>query len=108
MTVSAVRPWRSALQRDARFAASVFGPVLLSALRRLASIWRYEVIGCYFRNWVRFAVLIRPDGLCVAADAFLAKRHGPRRQHRYRSCPTKWLRHHCGALRDGDPGKGHS
>ena len=39
MTVSAVRPWRTALGSERRFPASVFGPVLLSALRRWASIW---------------------------------------------------------------------
>src|SRR5215469_16050526 len=44
MTVSAVRPWRRALQREACFPSSDFGPVLLSALRRLASICLYEVI----------------------------------------------------------------
>src|SRR6516164_955129 len=33
-----------ALRRDRRFPFSVFGPVLLSALRRLASICRNEVI----------------------------------------------------------------
>src|SRR6516164_3273822 len=43
MTVSAVSPWRTALQRYL-FSASVFGPALLSALRRLASICLYEVM----------------------------------------------------------------
>ena len=44
MTVSAVSPWRTALPRERCLPASVFGPVLLCALRRLASIWRNEVI----------------------------------------------------------------
>jgi hypothetical protein len=59
---------RLALQRDARFPASVFGPVLLSALRRLASICRYEVIGSCFR----FAVLTQPHRIRLAMDV-LAK-----------------------------------
>src|SRR5262249_13379212 len=57
MTVSAVRPWRRALQREACFPSSDFGPVLLSALRRLASICLYEVIGSQRPNWLRFVVL---------------------------------------------------
>src|SRR4029077_17245768 len=44
MTVSAVRPWRTALQRERRLPSSVTGPVLLRALRRLASICRKLVI----------------------------------------------------------------
>src|SRR5580692_6895710 len=39
MTVSAVKPCRTALRRERFFPASVFGPVLLNAFRRLASIW---------------------------------------------------------------------
>ena len=58
ITVSAVRPWRTALQRDTCLPSSVFGPVLFSALRRLASICLYEVIGNCFPNWLRFT-----DGL---------------------------------------------
>src|ERR1700722_18430925 len=45
MTVSAVRPWRSAFRRDCSLPSSVFGPVLRSAFLRLASICRNEVIG---------------------------------------------------------------
>ena len=44
MTVSAVRPWRTALQRERSFPSGVVGPVLLSALRRLASICLSELI----------------------------------------------------------------
>ena len=36
---------RTALRRDWRLPCSVFGPVLLKALRRLASIWRNDVMG---------------------------------------------------------------
>jgi hypothetical protein len=49
-----------ALQREACLPAPVFGPVLLSAFRRLASICLYEVMGSGFQNWVRFAVLLPP------------------------------------------------
>ena len=44
MTVSAVRPWRTALQRERRLPSDVVGPVLFSALRRLASICLSELI----------------------------------------------------------------
>ena len=44
ITVSAVRPWRTALRRDCWLPSSLLGPVLLSALRRLAWICRNEVI----------------------------------------------------------------
>jgi hypothetical protein len=43
-TVSAVRPWRTALQRERCLPSSEIGPVLLRALRRLASICLKEVI----------------------------------------------------------------
>jgi hypothetical protein len=36
---------------------SVFGPVLLSALRRLASICRDVVMGTHFPNRLRFEIL---------------------------------------------------
>jgi hypothetical protein len=39
-TVSAVSPWRTALQRERCLPSGVVGPVLLPALRRLASICR--------------------------------------------------------------------
>ena len=62
MTVSAVRPWRRALQRDARFPASVFGPVLGSALRRLASI-------CHaYQNRMNLVLLPRPPGDMFTAN----------------------------------------
>src|SRR6516165_7731689 len=63
--------WRRALQREACFPASVLGPVLLSALRRLASICRYEVMGSGFPNWVR-CVLLTPR-LYSAGDVFSAR-----------------------------------
>jgi hypothetical protein len=43
--VSAHNPWRTAFCRDRRLPSSVLGPVLLSALRRLASICRNDVMG---------------------------------------------------------------
>jgi hypothetical protein len=46
MTVSAVRPWRTALQRERCLPSSVTGPVLLVALRRLASICLKVVMEC--------------------------------------------------------------
>src|SRR5262249_56605679 len=99
MTVSAMSPWRTALPRDAFLPASIFGPVLLRAFRRLASIWRYEVMERHLPNWVRFEVLIPPYHFCLASDSFLAKAREPRRQHRYRSCPTTRLRHRSDAPR---------
>src|SRR5229473_7952492 len=45
MTVSAHNPCRTAFRRDWRLPSSVLGPVLLMALRRLASIRRNEVMG---------------------------------------------------------------
>jgi hypothetical protein len=50
MTVSAVKPWRKAFRRDRRLPFSVLGPVLLSALRRLASICLRGVIDRLTRN----------------------------------------------------------
>ena len=44
ITVSAVSLWRTALQRERCLPSSVMGPVLLQALRRLASICLKEVI----------------------------------------------------------------
>src|SRR5437879_5773817 len=45
MTVSAHSPCRTAFRRDRLLPSSVFGPVLMTALRRLASICRNEVMG---------------------------------------------------------------
>ncbi len=59
MTVSAVSPCRTALQRDRRLPPSVVGPVLLSALRRLVCNCRNEVI-VLCQNWVRFASRVAP------------------------------------------------
>src|SRR3974390_1313534 len=54
MSVSPVRPWRTALQRECSLPSSVVGPVLLSALRRLASICLREVMDIQLTKWVRF------------------------------------------------------
>ena len=48
------------LQRDTCFPVSAFGPVLLSALRRLALICLYEVIASEFPNWLRLVILTSP------------------------------------------------
>src|SRR5664280_2664411 len=56
MTVSAVRPWRKALRRERSLPSGVVGPVLLSALRRLASICLSELIDDQQKNWVCFVV----------------------------------------------------
>src|SRR6516165_7201654 len=91
MTVSAVSPWRTALRRDVCLPASVLGPVLLRALRRLPSICRYEVMERFSANWVRFVDLDRPHRLRLATDASLAKGREPRRLDRYQSCSTTRL-----------------
>src|SRR5215471_15464263 len=101
MTVSAVSPWRTALQRDTCFPASVFGPELLSALRRFASICLYEVMENRPPNWVRFVILIRLHQLRLAGDVSLAKEREPQRLGRCRSFPTTRLHHHSDAPRDG-------
>src|SRR5262249_60321010 len=89
MTVSALSPWRTALQRDACFPAFVFGPVLLSALRRLASICLYEVMENRSSNWVRFVILIRLHQLRLVGDVSSAKGHEPQRVDRCRSFSTR-------------------
>src|SRR6516225_246392 len=99
ITVSAVSPWRTALQRDTCFPASVLGPVLLSALRRLASICLYEVMVSRFPNRLRFAIL-NPR-----ADVSSAKGCELWRQHRYRTYPTKRLHHHNDGPRDDGHGR---
>src|SRR6516225_9603699 len=104
ITVSAVRPWRTALQRDECFPASVLGPVLLRAFRRLASICRYEVIGCQ-PNWVRLVILPRLCRLRLLTDASSAKGLALHRLDRSRPCPTSRLRHRSDALRDDAPGR---
>ncbi len=55
---SAVNPCLRALCRDRCFPSSVFGPVLLSALSRFASIWRRDVMGGSTR--LRRPVQLRP------------------------------------------------
>src|SRR5262249_23152431 len=99
MTVSALSPWRTALQRDACFPAFVFGPLLLSALRRLASICLYEVMENHSPNWVRFVILIRLHQLRLAGDVSSAKEREPQRSDRCRSFPTRRLHHHSDAPR---------
>src|SRR5262249_23668420 len=100
MTVSAVSPWRTALRRDFCFPASVLGPVLLNALRRLASNCRHDVIAARPSNWVRFAILARPHRLHSAVDGFSATEHGPLRSDRYRCSSTIVIRPCCDAPRD--------
>src|ERR1019366_6739262 len=63
MTVSAVRPWRNALRHERSLPSGVVGPVLLSALRRLASICLSELIDDQQENWVRFV-----RGICPHCD----------------------------------------
>src|SRR5215468_593606 len=101
-TVSAVSPWRTALQRDTCFPASVFGPVLLSALRRLASICRYEIIVSQLPNWLRFVVLTRLDQLqlgsgCVLSQKTRAAALGsiPILFHHAASSPQRWTSRWC-------------
>ena len=50
MTVSVVKPWRTALQRDLSFPGLVAGPVLLVALCLLASICLSEVTAGLLRS----------------------------------------------------------
>src|SRR5450759_292409 len=57
MTVSAVRPWRKALRRERSLPSGVVGPVLLSALRRLASICLRDVIA---DRLVQMGSFVRP------------------------------------------------
>src|SRR5262249_24463417 len=99
--VSAVSPWRRALQRDTCFPDSVFGPVLRSALRRLAWICRYEVIESHPPSWLRCLILTWLDRWCLARDASLAKGREPRRSDRCQSSSTTRLLHRTDASRDG-------
>src|SRR6516225_4321274 len=101
MTVSAVSPCRTALQRDACLPASVLGPVLLSALRRLASICLYEIMESSSPNWVRFVVLTRPHQIRLAMDVCSAKEREPQGLDQCRSFPTRRLHHRNDAPRDG-------
>src|SRR5215468_1310462 len=105
MTVSAVRPWRTALQRDTCLPASVFGPVLLSALRRLASLCLKEVMGSRPPNWVRSVILSLAGSLRRAADASSARAHELRRSDQYRSSSTTSSHLRSDGLRDGGLGK---
>src|ERR1700720_3372077 len=101
MTVLAVSPWRTALQRDACLPACVFGPVLLSALQRLASICRYEVMEECLPASVRFVVLRRPHRLRFLTDVSSAKGREPLRSDQYRSASTRRLHRRSDGLRGG-------
>src|SRR3974377_386697 len=91
MTVSTVRPWRTALQRERSLPSSVVGPVLFRALRRLASICLRELMGysthkigfvllvantlqsglqCH--TWSKFKLPPRPTWLCARGGSALA------------------------------------
>src|SRR6516162_11538299 len=78
MTVSAVRPWRTALQRERSLPSGVLGPVLFSALRRLASICLSELIDIHQQNWLRSAtckrMATRPVPGCTSARSVFAGR----------------------------------
>jgi hypothetical protein len=67
---------RLALQRDARFPASVFGPVLLGALRRSASICRYEVIGSCFPNGVDLQFYNEPISITLVKVTSTVSKQG--------------------------------
>src|SRR6516164_8250811 len=112
MTVSAVSPWRTALQRDACFPASVLGPVLLRELRRLASICLREVIEG--RPQV-FASFCQSDPVQFAdqalscfgchrllwvVDGFPATGYERQRSDRYPPSSTMPLHRHSGGVRD--------
>jgi hypothetical protein len=74
MTVSAVRPWRKALQRERRLPSLVVGPVLFGVLQRLASICLREL----FENQTeQFGSFGREDGSAPLTRNFL-KSHGMR------------------------------
>src|SRR5262245_48388776 len=101
MTVSAVSPWRTALRRDVCLPASVLGPVLLIALRRLASNCLHDVIAAHPSNWVRFAILARMHRWPSAVDGFSAKERGLPRSDRYRCSSTIRIHPRSDAPRDG-------
>src|SRR6516165_3400074 len=105
MIVSAVRPCRIPLQRDIRFPASVFGPVLLSALLRLASTCLKEVIGNRPPNWVRFVILNVAGYLRRAADASSTTTHERRWSDQYRSSSATRSHRRTDGPHDGVPGK---
>src|ERR1019366_9801997 len=64
MTVSAVRPWRTALQHERRLPSGVVGPVLFSALRRLASICLRELIADQAEQLALFRHADGPGSRC--------------------------------------------
>ena len=61
MTVSAVRPWRNAFRLERSLPSGVVGPVLLSALRRLAAICRRELIENHSEELASFRQLEEPE-----------------------------------------------
>jgi hypothetical protein len=65
------------------------GPVLRSALRRLASICRYEVMESWSPNWVRLVILIRPHQLQLAVDGSSAKAREPPQSDQCQSSSTR-------------------
>ena len=70
MTVSAVRPWRAALREERCLPASVLGPMLFWALRRLASICWSDVIGVDQRiGFVSAWSLCAPTTVAAASGA---------------------------------------
>src|SRR5262252_8671304 len=100
MTVSAVSPWRTALRRDVSLPTSVLGPVLLRALRRLASNCLHDVIEAGPSNWVRFAILARRHRLHSAVDGFSTKEREPLGLDRYQRSSTIGIRPRSDAPRD--------
>ena len=65
-------PWRIALNRERSLPSDVFGPVLLSALRRLAWICLRVLIGliyaCAIRRGFRMGLLPESFGNCERVD----------------------------------------
>src|ERR1019366_8046237 len=129
MTVSAVRPWRTALQRERCLPSSVTGPVLLRALRRLASICLKVVIErqpqklasfCDFGgHWVAVQRMSGPTPLLAAPStnrgsgvrqpsepgAFAPTGPWQRGRGRRRTYSTMRLHRRRGGPRDGEYGR---
>ena len=132
MTVSAVRPWRTALQRERCFPSGVVGPVLFSALRRLASICLRELIGnqaeqlgsfrhadgpgsrcghlrpCRLRYFARQLLIHQsPTAEVLRGEgAFAAITSRLRSVDPSDTCPTMQPRHRSGEFRDDEYGRG--
>ena len=60
--LAAVRPWLSALRDDAALPASVFGPVLFFALRRLALVCRFVAMTTSSGFERKRRIIIHGDG----------------------------------------------